>query len=242
MANNKKFNIDEYTYIGYENYNQYFNKYGKDIDLKISEDANKYLKMLTKEFNIIIDDVQEILDMQSKSTVQNKIVPRLKEGGCLYIVKPVRDLLYSYMNEDQYKAAYSEGTHGYCDLEFESNLHKENIKILKDFRIRKTWLRKRLFFTHQSLFECIEDVFSKESVKIENNKEVVEYEKLSSDEINRIIKNKVLSENAIKDKLNLKNGLQIQRRIKKGDIDLNFRIAMLNEGKRPALVRYSVNL
>lgn len=242
MANNKKFNIDEYIHVGYETYSQYFAKYGYDIDKKISEDANKCLKMLVGDFNIIIDDVQEILDMQSKSTIQNKIVPKLKEEGALYIVKPIRDLLYSYMNEKQYIAAYAEGTNGYCDLMFESALHKENIKLLKDFKIKKTWLRKRLFFTHESLFKCIEDTFSKEVIAIENNKEKVEYQKLSSDEINEIIKNKVLSENAIKDRLNLKNALQIKRRIEKGDIHLNFRIAMQNQGKRPALVRYFVNL
>lgn len=242
MANNKKFDIDEYIYLGYETYSQYFAKYGYDIDKKISEDANKYLKMLIGDYRIIIDDVQEILDMQSKTTIQNKIVPKLKEQGSLYIVKPVRDLLYSYLGERQYKKAYSEGTNGYYDFKFESDLHKENIKLLKDFKIRKTWLRKRLFFTHESVFKCIEDTFSKEVITIENNKEIVEYQKLNSDEINKIIKNKVLSENAIKDRLNLKNALQIQRRIQKGDIKLNFRIAMQNEGKRPALVRYSVNL
>lgn len=242
MANNKKFNIDEYSYLGCETYGQYHSKYGKNIDAKIAEDANKYLKMLTGEFNIIIDDVQEILDMQSKATMQQRIVPKLKEHECLYIVKPVRDLLYSYMGERQYKAAYSEGTCGYCDLSFDSDLHKENIKLLADFKIRKTWLRKRLFFTQQSLFKCIEDVFSREVVTIENKKEVIKYQKLSNDEINRIIKDGVLSENTIKDKLNLKNALQIQRRIERGDIALNFRIAMTNEGTRPALVRYLVSL
>lgn len=242
MANNKKLNIDEYIHIGHETYSQYFAHYGHDIDIKISEDANKYLKMLTGDFNIIIDDVQEILDMHSKSTVQNRIVPKLKSEGSLYIVKPVRDLLYSYLGESQYISAYSEGTNGYCDLDFKSALHKENIKLLKDFKIKKTWLRKRLFFTRESVSKCIEDTFSKEVITFKDKKKIVEYQKLTNDEVNRIINNKVLSENTIKDKLNLKNGLQVQRRISKGEILLGFRIAMLNEGKRPALVRYSVKL
>lgn len=241
MANNKKFDINEYIHIGYENYDLYISQYGGAADDAISKDANKYLKLIIDKYNIILDEVEDVLDIHSKSTIQKRIVPILKAKGCLYIVKPVRDLLYAYMGESQYLEAYNKGLAGVSCPNFYSNIHEENIKLLKDSKIKKTWLRKKLFFSEECLTESIKEIFSKEVIITKDDKEVVIYEDLTVAEINKIIKKKVVSENKIREKFKLLNGLQVKRRISKGEIILNFRIVMTNEGKRSPLVRYSIS-
>ena len=241
MANNKKFNIDEYNHIGYENYDSYLEYYYEDIDIAISNDTNKYLKALINEYNIIIDDVQEIFDIHSKSTMQKKVVPILKSKGCLYIVKPVRDLIYAYMGESQYIDSYRRCTNGFCDLDFESDTHKENIELIQKYKLKKNWLRKRLFFTEEALRQSTLELFSKEVIDFESDEKVIKYDTLTSEDIDIIIENKVLSENKIKEIFGLTNGLQVKRRINKNEIKLIFRVAMVNEGSRAPLIRYSIN-
>lgn len=262
--NNKKFDINKHIYYGFQTYEEYFENYGitdfsacdscrleyvsREVEKDIMLNAQKYIdKILNGGFRFVFDDIQKALDIDSRNTIQTKIIPDLKT---LYITKPCRDLIYAAVyGLDKYFEQFKSWTGAQLAYEKigdkysrEELMEIYELKDLTEFGITREKFRKKLWFTYDDIANRIDDMFIKETKTSDGN---IELEKLSKEEIEYILKYGLKSEKSIRSRYNLTNLTQLQRRIEKtiGDperINVLFKVLMRNDkGFKNALTRYA---
>lgn len=238
MANYNKFNIDNYIYYGFSSYKEYkevADTRGIAVHELVIEDAYKYLDLIESGYSFVLEDIQDILDISNRNTIQTKM---MRDIDKMYINKPVKDLLYLASGKI-YRDGFSDSAKeiGIDDIylkEFEKDLLDKCNKL----NLTPSFLIKRTFMKEEDVKEAICKIFKKEEVK----DGVKYYVDISEEEINLIMRNGLKSDKTIRNKLGFSNLNQIQRRISKGTLE-NYigRFALISEDSKVPLIRYLFN-
>ena len=236
MANHNKFDINNYIHFGYstyEEYEEFAKKLGTAANYFVIEDAYKYLDLIEDGYKLVVEDIQEILDISNRNTIQTQI---MKDIDKMYINKAVKDLLYLATGK-----LYKQGISAFekemgIDEEYLKEFEKELLDKCKKLNLKQSFLIKRTFMKEEDVKEAICKVFKKEKV---NKDGVKYYVDISEEEIDLIMKYGLKSDKTIRTKLGFSNLNQIQRRIKRGDLKgYRGRFVLLSEERKLPLVRY----
>lgn len=235
MANHNKFDIKKYIHCGFSSYEEYKEvaaKLGRAVHEMVIDDAYEYLDLIESGYNFILEDVQDILDISNRNTIQTKI---MKDIDKMYINKAVKDLLYLATGK-VYRLGLSDSAKEIgVDDAYLKEFEKELLDKCKKLNLRPSFLIKRTFMKESDVKEAIRKIFKKE--QIEDG--VKHYVEITEEEINLIMKNGLKSDKTIRNELGLSNLNQIQRRISKGTLDGYIgRFALISEESKVPLVRY----
>lgn len=225
--NNKKLNLDNYIYFGFATYEEYFEVY-KDVESvedAIVDDAKKYLELIRSGYKYTIDKIMDITDISNRTTIQGKFVQHFK---AMYIVKPVKNLIYVLLNEEKYYEQYQSKMRGsYIDFLIDTEVDNKVLRRkimdfyeldLKGTSINKEFIRKKLFFKKEDLKLSIKEVF-----KISNGESYID---IPDKYLNRIIKEKVKSQKTLMNEYGLLGTTQFNRYIKSKKIAVDLKIVI----------------
>lgn len=238
MANHNKFDINNYIHFGYSTYEEYENV-AKSLGVAVYElvinDAYKYLDLIGNGYTFVLEDIQDILDISSKNTIQTKIMKNIDK---MYINKPVKDLLYLASGK-VYKNGISDSEKEIgIDKEYLLEFEKELLDKCEKLKVKPSFLIKKTFMKKNDIEEAICKMFKKELVQ----KEDKVYVDISKEEIELIMKNGLKSDKTLRAEYDFSNLNQIQRRIKSGLLEgYVCRFALVEEETKLPMIRYLID-
>lgn len=235
MANNNKFDINKYVHFGYSTYEEYekvAKKMGTSSHCFVIRDAYKYLDLIESGYKLVLEDIQYILDISNRNTIQTKIMRNIDK---MYINKPVKDILYLAAGKTYRRGVSDSEKEIGIDDKYLIEFEKELLDKCNKLNLRPSFLIKRTFMKEEDIKEAICKIFKKEEVK----DGVKHYVDITEEEINLIMKNGLKSDKRIRNELGFSNLNQIQRRISNGTLE-NFigRFALISEDSKVPLIRY----
>lgn len=236
----KLLNIENYIHFGYATYEEYFEVYEdvQSVEDAIVEDTKKYLELIKAGYKYTLDTLMELTDISNRTTMQVKFVQHFK---AMYIVKPVKNLIYVLLNEKKYYKQYKEKMSG-SYIEFLIDTENDDRKIkkkiidfyeidLKGIKINKEFIRKKLFFNKEDLKISIKEVF-----KIVDNNSYID---IPDKYLNRIIKDGVKSQKTLVKNYGIIGTTQFNRYVKSARIPVELKIVIPNNSEtKKDMVRY----
>ena len=225
--NNKKLNLDNYIHFGFATYEEYFEVYGdvESVEDTIVEDTKKYLELIRNGYKYTLDKIMSITDISNRTTIQTKFTQHFK---AMYIVKPVKNLIYVLLNEEKYYEQYQLKMKGsyidfLIDTEGNNNILRKKIMDFYDLDLRgasitKEFIRKKLFFRREDLKASIKEVF-----KISDGETYID---IPDRYLNRIIRENVKSQKTLVDEYGLLGTTQFNRYIRSGKIVVDLKIVI----------------